>query len=52
MGLPMMDQYNAIKEQHKDALLFFRLGDFYECFNDDAVTVSRELDLVLTGRGK
>ncbi len=47
---PMMKQYLAIKEQHKDELLFYRLGDFYEMFFDDAVTASRELELVLTGR--
>ena len=47
---PMMNQYFKIKEQYKDALLFFRLGDFYEMFFDDAVTASRELELVLTGR--
>jgi len=47
---PMMTQYLKIKEQYKDALLFFRLGDFYEMFFDDAVTASRELELVLTGR--
>lgn len=47
---PMMSQYLQIKEQYKDCLLLFRLGDFYECFFDDAQVVSRELDLVLTGR--
>jgi len=47
---PMMQQYLNIKEQHKDALLFYRLGDFYEMFFDDAKTASRELELVLTGR--
>ncbi|MEA4911028.1 MAG: DNA mismatch repair protein MutS, partial [Oscillospiraceae bacterium] len=47
---PMMKQYLAIKEQHMDELLFYRLGDFYEMFFDDAVTASRELELVLTGR--
>lgn len=47
---PMMQQYFEIKEQHKDQILFFRLGDFYEMFFDDAVTASRELELVLTGR--
>ncbi|MFA9381108.1 MAG: hypothetical protein ACERKO_08610, partial [Acetanaerobacterium sp.] len=46
----MMQQYRAIKEQHKDHILFFRLGDFYEMFFDDAVTASKELELVLTGR--
>ena len=47
---PMMRQYFKIKEQHKDEILFYRLGDFYEMFFDDAVTASRELELVLTGR--
>ncbi|MCH5164358.1 MAG: DNA mismatch repair protein MutS, partial [Clostridiales bacterium] len=48
--VPMMKQYLQIKEQYKDALLLYRLGDFYECFFDDAITASKELDLVLTGR--
>ena len=47
---PMLQQYLDIKEQHKDELLFFRLGDFYELFNDDAITASRELNLTLTHR--
>ena len=47
---PMMQQYLEIKEQNPDAILFFRLGDFYEMFFDDAITASRELELVLTGR--
>ena len=47
---PMMQQYFAIKEKHKDHILFFRLGDFYEMFYDDAVLASRELELTLTGR--
>ena len=47
---PMMKQYMQIKEQNKDSILFFRLGDFYEMFFDDAVLASRELELVLTGR--
>lgn len=49
---PMMKQYLAIKEKHKDAILFFRLGDFYEMFYEDAEVASKALDLVLTGRGK
>ncbi|OGC21829.1 DNA mismatch repair protein MutS [candidate division WOR-1 bacterium RIFOXYB2_FULL_42_35] len=49
---PMMKQYLAIKEKHQDAILFFRLGDFYEMFFDDAEVASKALDLVLTGRGK
>ncbi len=47
---PMMRQYLEIKEQNKECLLFFRVGDFYEMFFDDAVTASRELELVLTGK--
>ena len=47
---PMMAQYFEIKEQHKDHILFFRLGDFYEMFYEDAKIASRELELVLTGR--
>ncbi|MBE6618750.1 MAG: DNA mismatch repair protein MutS [Ruminococcaceae bacterium] len=47
---PMMQQYLQIKSQHDDAILFFRLGDFYEMFYDDAKLVSRELDLTLTGK--
>lgn len=47
---PMMQQYMKTKDEYKDCLLFYRLGDFYEMFFDDAVTVSRELELVLTGR--
>lgn len=47
---PMMQQYLDTKEQYKDCLLFFRLGDFYELFFEDAVTASRELEITLTGR--
>ena len=47
---PMMQQYLEIKNQHKDEILFYRIGDFYEMFFDDAVTASRELDLTLTGK--
>ncbi len=47
---PMMQQYLSIKEQHKDHILFFRLGDFYEMFFDDALLASKELELTLTGR--
>lgn len=47
---PMMQQYLEIKEQHRDKILFFRLGDFYEMFFDDAKLASRELELTLTGR--
>lgn len=47
---PMMQQYLQIKEENPDCLILFRLGDFYELFFDDAKTVSRELELTLTGR--
>jgi len=47
---PMMKQYFEIKEKYNDTILFFRLGDFYEMFFDDAITASRELELTLTGR--
>ena len=47
---PMMQQYDEIKEKYKDHLLFYRLGDFYELFYEDAQTGSRELDLTLTGK--
>ena len=47
---PMMQQYLQLKAENKDCLLFFRLGDFYEMFFDDAKLVSRELELTLTGR--
>lgn len=47
---PLMEQYKSIKNEHKDAFLFYRLGDFYELFYDDAVTVSHELELTLTGK--
>ncbi|MCL6516248.1 MAG: DNA mismatch repair protein MutS, partial [Alicyclobacillus sp.] len=47
---PMMKQYLETKAQHPDALLMFRLGDFYELFMDDAVTAARALDITLTGR--
>jgi DNA mismatch repair protein MutS len=49
---PMMRQYLKIKEEHSDCILFFRLGDFYEMFNEDAKTASKELDLVLTTRDR
>lgn len=48
---PMMAQYLGIREQYRDAVLFFRLGDFYEMFNEDALEVSRLLNLTLTKRG-
>jgi len=49
---PMMEQYLNIKNQHKDALLFYRMGDFYELFFEDAVVASEALDITLTKRGK
>ncbi|MBP1949204.1 DNA mismatch repair protein MutS [Virgibacillus litoralis] len=48
---PMMEQYLKIKAEHKDAFLFFRLGDFYEMFFDDAINAARELEITLTKRG-
>lgn len=48
---PMMRQYLETKKNYEDAILFYRLGDFYEMFFDDAITASKELDLALTGRG-
>ena len=47
---PMMQRYLNTKEQYKDCILFYRLGDFYEMFFDDAITASRELELTLTGK--
>ena len=47
---PMIQQYLKVKEQYQDTLLFYRVGDFYEMFFDDAKTASRELDLILTGK--
>ena len=49
---PMMQQYLDIKAQNPDSILFFRLGDFYEMFNEDAKLVSKELDLTLTTRDR
>ena len=49
---PLMRQYHGIKQQVPNALLFFRLGDFYELFYDDAVTAARELEITLTSRSK
>ena len=48
---PMMQQYLAIKAEHPDALLFYRMGDFYELFFDDAKDASDLLDITLTARG-
>ncbi len=47
---PMMQQYMEIKEQYKDCILFYRLGDFYEMFFDDAIVTSKELEITLTGK--
>ena len=49
---PMMAQYLEIKEAHADALLFYRMGDFYEMFFEDAVNAAEALDIALTKRGK
>ena len=49
---PAMRQYYAIKARHPDTILFFQMGDFYETFGEDAVIVARELDIVLTSRGR
>lgn len=47
---PMMQKYLETKEQYKDCILFYRLGDFYEMFFEDALTASRELEITLTGK--
>lgn len=47
---PMMSQYLKTKEEYSDCILFYRLGDFYEMFFDDAITASRELEITLTGK--
>ena len=47
---PMMKQYMETKSQYQDCILFYRLGDFYEMFFDDALTASRELEITLTGK--
>ena len=49
---PMIEQYLSIKNQYKDVLLFYRMGDFYELFFDDAVIASKALDITLTKRGR
>ena len=49
---PMMQQYISIKKEHPDSILFFRMGDFYEMFNEDAVIASRVLEIALTSRNK
>ena len=47
---PMMKQYMETKSQYQDCILFYRLGDFYEMFFEDALTASRELEITLTGK--
>ena len=47
---PLMEQYGVIKKQYHKEVLFFRVGDFYEMFFEDAITASRELEITLTGR--
>jgi len=49
---PMMEQFRRAKKEAPDALLFFRMGDFYELFHQDAVVAARELGLTLTSRSK
>ena len=49
---PMMTQYLSIKAEHQDKLLFYRMGDFYELFLEDAVEAARLLDITLTTRGQ
>ena len=50
-GTPLMQQYREIKARHQDAILFFRMGDFYEMFFDDAELGARVLSITLTSRG-
>ncbi|MGB4343998.1 MAG: hypothetical protein WBJ03_10320, partial [Moraxellaceae bacterium] len=49
---PMMQQYLRIKAEHPNELIFYRMGDFYELFFDDAIKAARLLDITLTARGK
>lgn len=49
---PMYSQYLNLKDKYPDCILLFRLGDFYEAFDDDAKTISKVLGITLTGRGK
>ncbi|MGK0519638.1 MAG: DNA mismatch repair protein MutS, partial [Planctomycetota bacterium] len=49
---PAMRQFAAAKEQHPDAIVFFRMGDFYELFHDDAKVAAKALGITLTARGK
>ena len=50
MPTPMMQQYFAFKSEYEDAILFYRVGDFYEMFYDDAKTASKEIGLTLTAK--
>ncbi len=52
MASTMMEQFHAIKEEHPDTVLFFRMGDFYEMFHDDAILASEVLGITLTSRDK
>jgi len=52
MATPMQKQYDKLKKKHSDCILLFRLGDFYECFDNDAKIISKVLGIVLTKRGK
>jgi len=52
MATPMYKQYNKLKKKYEDCILLFRLGDFYECFDNDAKIISKVLSIVLTSRGK
>jgi DNA mismatch repair protein MutS len=52
MATPMQQQYDKLKKKHEDCILLFRLGDFYECFDNDAKIISKVLGIVLTKRGK
>ena len=47
---PMIEQYLDIKDEYKDTILFYRVGDFYEMFFDDAILASKELEIALTGK--
>lgn len=52
MMTPAMRQYYEAKQAYPDALIFFRMGDFYESFGEDAKTIAKELEITLTARGK
>ena len=51
MATPMLEQYSKLKKEYPDTILLFRLGDFYEGFEEDAKTLSKVLGITLTGRG-